>query len=97
MVLQFSKIEAFKQKLGKKALYWEFSNWDGFERDFRNHLAMVMQDLRSLANEAAHSGTGITRRLTSIRRPNAKRPAEADPVPYLLDAAHCAGALAIAR
>jgi hypothetical protein len=44
--LQASKITAFKEKLGKKALYWEFSSLDGFERDFRNHLAMAMQGLQ---------------------------------------------------
>ena len=44
--LQFTKIEAFKRKIGKKALYWEFSSLIGFERDFRNHLAMVMQNLQ---------------------------------------------------
>ena len=44
--LHFSKIEAFKRKLGKQALYWEFSGLDGFERDFRNHLAMGMRDLQ---------------------------------------------------
>jgi len=44
--LQYSKIKAFQRKLGKQALYWEFSSLDGFERDFRNHLAMEMQDLQ---------------------------------------------------
>jgi len=40
------KIDAFKRKLGQKALYWEYSTLDSFENDFRNHLAMVMQDLQ---------------------------------------------------
>jgi hypothetical protein len=45
-LLQRSKIEAFKQKLGLKALYWEYSDLSLFERDFRNHLAMAMQELQ---------------------------------------------------
>jgi hypothetical protein len=44
--LHSTKIEAFKKKLGKKALYWEYSSLGWFERFFRNHLAMVMQDLQ---------------------------------------------------
>lgn len=44
--LHFSKIEAFKRKLGKKGIYWEYSTLGWFERYFRNHLAMAMQDLQ---------------------------------------------------
>jgi hypothetical protein len=44
--LRFSKIEAFKRKLGTHALYWEYGSMEGFEHDVRNHLAMVMQDLQ---------------------------------------------------
>ena len=43
--LQKARIESFKRQLGPKALYWEFSDIQSFERYFRNHLAMVMQDL----------------------------------------------------
>lgn len=45
-LLQRSKIEKFKTKLGKKAIYWEYSDLTLFEREFRNHLAMVMQELQ---------------------------------------------------
>jgi hypothetical protein len=44
--LESTKIEAFKRKLGKKSLYWEYGNLEEFEHDVRNHLAMVMQDLQ---------------------------------------------------
>ena len=49
-LLQRAKIEAFKKKLGPKALYWEYSNLNLFERFFRNHLAMAMQELKKRHN-----------------------------------------------
>lgn len=45
-VLERSKIDAFKKKIGMKALYWEYSDVQLFERDFRNHLALAMQELQ---------------------------------------------------
>lgn len=39
------KIERFKKVFGKKALYWEYSDLDKFDRDFRNHLAQQMNEL----------------------------------------------------
>jgi hypothetical protein len=44
--LEHAKIEAFRKKLGKKAFYWEYSDVQLFERDFRNHLAMVAPELQ---------------------------------------------------
>ncbi len=48
-LLQYSKIEAFKRKLGKHALYCEYSDLHSFEQFFRNHLALVMQNLQKKA------------------------------------------------
>ncbi len=45
--LERSKIDKFKAKLGKKALYWEYSDSSRFEREFRNHLALMMQELQN--------------------------------------------------
>lgn len=42
---QHSKIESFKRKIGKKALYWSYSDRARFPEVFRNHLAQVMRDL----------------------------------------------------
>lgn len=42
---QHSKIEAFKRDLGKKAIYWSYSDRAKFPDAFRNHLAQVMRGL----------------------------------------------------
>lgn len=49
-LLQRAKIKRFKAKLGKNVLYWEYSDLTRFEREFRNHLAMVMQELQITRN-----------------------------------------------
>lgn len=42
---QLVKIERFKRKLGKKALYHTFSDETSFQKAFRQHLAQAMNDV----------------------------------------------------
>ena len=42
---EFVKVEKFKQKLGKDAIYYSYTDVDVFEEAFRQHLAAAMNDL----------------------------------------------------
>lgn len=42
---EFARVEAFKRKLGSKALYHTYTDLKAFEEAFRQHLAGAMNDL----------------------------------------------------
>src|SRR5438552_2880676 len=42
---EFERIEKFKGKLGRRALYHTYTDLEGFEEAFRQHLAGVMNEL----------------------------------------------------
>ena len=45
---EISKIDKFKKKYGEKALFWEYTEFEKFRRNFRNHLAHTLNGLLAI-------------------------------------------------
>lgn len=43
--IEQSRIELFRREFGQKAIYWEYSDLNSFEKSLRNHLAGTMHEL----------------------------------------------------